>query len=389
MASQDINILMYGMRRTGKSSVLASMIGQFKEAAGGTPLQITPTASTATVMRTKLVALEKTFYDADYLRQPSFLFRGDAEDDPTFTPTYEINPYHFDLTYREGEAIENVAKLTFWDVPGEIYHSSQDQNAMDEVADKMRLCNILVVAVDTVHLLEENGKYFQSFHSPRILSNLINLHWNAEKETGPKMVLFVPLKCEKYYWRTKNGESSLTMKEVNQKIKEKFALPLDTLKKIGGSVVVAITPILTMGSVEFDYFGRDEKGEIELQPVMGMKGAKKPAKVYYRFTHDRNFSPLYCEQPVLYVLSFVINSTKRLREMEDERIAKEKKSSLFKLLFKGVVLGVAFGAVAAVIYLAGAKLLGNKKVMTAYEKISVRLKKAGDGYEIIRDPLGL
>lgn len=389
---KPIDILMYGMRRTGKSSVLASMIGQFQEAAKGTPLQLKPTASTATIMRQKLITLEKTFYEADYLNHPSFLFRGDAEDDPGFTPTYEVIPYHFDLTYREAEKTEPIAKLTFWDVPGEIYHS-QDQQAMDEVADKMKRCSILIVAVDAVHLMEEGGKYSQSFHSPRILSNCISLYWSEEKNMAPKLVLFVPLKCEKYYHslhgQSPDKEKGPTLDDVGTQIKKTFALPIDTLKKIPGPVTIAITPILTMGSVEFDHFGCGEDGKVLLQPVLGMKGAKKPARVYYRFTGDRNFSPRFCEQPVLYVLSFIINSTKRVKELEDQKKEKKKKGSLFKGLAGGLMALLIFNPAIAALYLAGRFLLGNKKVMTAYEKISVRLKKAGDGYEIIQDPLGL
>lgn len=398
MPDQTINILMYGMRRSGKSSVLASMIDSFREAARGTPLRVEPQSSTAKIMRSQLISLEKTFYNADYLGQSSFLFSGDSGDGGG-DPSSEIRPYYFDLVYDDGEKKETIAQLNFWDVPGEIYHwqnhkdDSVRERAIQEIEEKMASCNILVVAVDTVHLMEENGKFSQAFHSPRILQNLISRCWTVEegKVPAPKMVLFVPLKCERYYWLSKKdgaltkAEEPLTMDHVIERIKATFERPLQALKDSPYPVTVAITPILTMGSVEFDHFGRDDDGKIIREKIFGMEHSEKPARVYYRFTRDKNFHPLYCEQPVLYVLAFVVHSAKKLREIEKKR----KKRSLLGIFAEGAAFWLIFSPGVAAIYLLGKLIFGNKKVMTAYDKISVKLKKTGDGYEILQNPLGL
>lgn len=176
------------------------------------------------------------------------------------------------------------------------------------------------------------------------------------------------------------------MNEVAEQVKKEFQSLIEYLTKpnLRERITVAITPILTMGSLAFDHFGVDEGGKVIRQQVCGNQADRRPAYVYYKFIGDKTFRPQYCEQPVLYILSFVVNSAKKA---EAEAKAKKKKHPLLGLAFDAVKYCFLWGLspVIAIIWM----LADSADFKDSYEKISVNLKKRGDGYTILQNPLSM
>lgn len=359
MSDKTIHILMVGARRTGKSSVLASMIDSFKAIAQGTQFRLTADANTSAILDDKLINLREVF--DDHWGEDSFTI--DEQ------PTAGTDDYVFTVSYQEKKKAREIATLEFHDVAGEDIGN-------EETAGKIRRAGVLLVAVDTVHLMEEDGKYSSVFHKDKVLKNIVASAGFADdgESMEPKMVLFVPLKCEKYYYEHR-------MDEVAQQIKKEFQSLIDylTMPNLRERITIAITPILTMGSLAFDHFGRDEEGRVIRQKVCGNQNDRRPAYVYYRFVGDKKFQPQYCEQPVLYILSFVVASAKRA-----SKVAKKKGGAFFR----GVKFAIFF-YLFGVIYLTIWFLQRREDFKNSYDRITINLKKSDDGYEILQDPLNM
>lgn len=359
MSDKTIHILMIGARRTGKSSVLASMINSFNAVARNTNFHLTADKTTSSFIDGKLIDLREEF-DAHW-GEESFTI----DEKPTLNP----DAYVFTMSYQDKKKEQEIAALEFHDIAGEDVDNQ-------ETAEQIKRAGVLLVAVDTVHLMEEEGRFSSVFHKSMQLKNIIATAGFADDDESmePKMVLFVPLKCEKYY-------DEHRMDEVAARVEEEFRSLIDYLTKpnFQGRITIGIAPILTMGSIAFDHFGRDEDGKVIRQKIQGKQDNMRPAYVYYKFVGDKTFRPQYCEQPVLYILSFVVASAKKARETA------KKKGNLFFNAVKFVAFFYLFGA----IYLALWFLQRNKEFKAAYEKISINLKKVGDGYKMLQNPLNM
>ena len=108
---------------------------------------------------------------------------------------------------------------------------------------------------------------------------------------GEKLVLLVPLKCERYFFEQR-------MDKVLSRIETVYS-ELIALFKQNGRIACAVTPILTLGGVEFDHIMK-EGGTIPLT----VEGC--PKEVVYRFRGDKpKYNPVFCVQPLYYMLSFL------------------------------------------------------------------------------------
>ena len=128
---------------------------------------------------------------------------------------------------------------------------------------------------------------------------------NFELNNGIKMVLFVPLKCEKYLHE---GKMPLVYKKVRKAYETTFNY-LDGNNK--QKCIVAVTPIITFGCAEFQRFERDENYNIILDENYHL-----PKKALYIFTDTQCTEPQsqYCEQPMVYILAYVFEMARRLKE---------------------------------------------------------------------------
>lgn len=179
---------------------------------------------------------------------------------------------------------EPSVKLTIQDFPGE-YLTSSIQADRDEVYNFMAGANIILIAVDTPYLMEEDGKYNNDKNKVDIVTHYLKDNTQAVKD---KLVLFVPLKCERYAHDGKIGE-------VSQKTVEAYSELISFFRD--NNIASLVTPIITLGGMEFDTM---------VDAQAGISDVAKIAK-YRSWDELPEYKPLFCPQPLYYLLTYAAN----------------------------------------------------------------------------------
>lgn len=352
-----INVMMFGGRRCGKTSVIAAMKGCFHEVFGdNTDLDINISdIATMDVIDEKNAEISQYFIN----KTRSIVMN------QSYSATQGLMEYKLDICIKgkDGRTILNLC-----DFPGEWL----DQNHQDEqrtLRSKIEHCNIIVIAIDTVYLMEKAanhnagsvGIYNERRNYCKHIANMIKESFQVADGEFPKMIMFIPLKCEKYY---NSGEMELVKGRIHTAYKEIF----DFSEENKGKYEIIIAPVLTLGknTAEFSRFEYGNDGEIMLD-----KDLMIPSMPKYIFKDiSCSYSPKYCEQPLLYILAYILDLMQKIKS--NERI----NAGLFKK-FKLHILETYYNLASA------QDFLEHKKIITG------QLKMDNDGYEIISDPLQL
>ena len=297
MSDINVKIMMFGGRRCGKTSIIAAMRKCFSTALAKSDLTISVSDP-----ETMNLLEEKTAEIEGYFRNKH---RGMTVDS-SGSATSELSEYKLWLSLKTKKG---RIGLNMIDYPGEWFVKRDSDYAYHQeiLADKMRQSNIIMIAVDTPFLMEQNngsdspddiGQYNWRRNYCDHLANMIKEHF-SEKSYFPKMIMFVPLKCETYYDK---GQMELVKDRIKIAYKEVFDF-------VSGSnqcnYEVIIAPILTFGNktMRFSRFERDkETKEIIVDAQTGV-----PSQCKYLFV-DMNckYHPTFCEQPLLYSLAYML-----------------------------------------------------------------------------------
>lgn len=277
-----MKVCMLGARGVGKTSVLTSMYSNLNHVVNATNIHLTPESGTGSVLDRKLKDLKSMFSNHSV---------GGAAGGIAGDNTESI--FEFNL----GMNSENVNMgLELRDYPGEYV-----VDYPEKVKEYIYESNAIIIAIDTPYLMEEDGRY--NGQKNRV-GDIISFFRNAIKsDCDDKLVIFVPLKCEKYYHEGR-------IEEVTNKVKAEYSEIIDFLRDRGnirgleGKFACVITPILTVGEIIFDRFE-----EIDGQMVSKYKYLKPGAK----------FSPRYCEQPLLYLLAFVCKQYLNMKKQKESK----------------------------------------------------------------------
>lgn len=353
-------VMLLGPRRTGKSSILASMISSFDEVAASTFLNVTPDSVTSDVTSNSLIKLRR-IHDY-YSHQRNQRFNMDENQN------VDSNNFRYVITYRDKRnKTQTLAEAVIMDRPGEWISDPEHQ---EEMLQEIGEADVLLIAIDSVHLMEKNGAFCEVYHRISELNGFISKSTFLDEGSGKKLVMFIPLKCERYY-------HDHDMDKVNAAVHNHFSpiIQLVTGERVKDRVTVGIAPILTIGGIEFDSFGVDERGKIirikDWSQNEQLWRRPDPRYIYYRFySQNPAFRPKYCEQPVLYLLYYIAslannNSIKPLPTF----------TTPFMSGFIWVALLMIFNA------------LKDKNVKMSLEMLKSKIKRSGQGYEIINNPL--
>lgn len=289
---------MLGARRVGKTSVLASMINQFNNVTDGTNLILTKENSGRAVDD----ALDSMKFH--FLNNPSYY--DEVRIDTLPTAGFEYFDLRLSIARPVSKSNEDKKKgrsriIRFKDCAGEWISNYTNK---EEISREVEKSDVIIIAIDSVLLMEEKRKY----NKQNAVENVTNfIKENLRPEEGAnnhKMVLFVPLKCEKYYYQNKDVQSiyyGRRMNELNQAVKEEYHELFSFFQKPNYKQYfdVVILPILTMGGIEFFEFTVD-------------KDAKEvwSENIIYHYSIEPVFNPKYCEQPLVYTLLFEYNKIK-------------------------------------------------------------------------------
>lgn len=345
-----INVLMCGGRRIGKTSIMAAIQKNVQDMFPSGDIVLDMEKSNSLIL---------------YRRDQEALFGPESEEKSTtfadLNPSFEKSEYLCTVHLKDRKS--NI-QLNFIDVPGEWFVGKAHH---DTVIELIRTSQVLLIAIDSPHLMEKDGKYHQVYNRANILTDKIKEALQGEDQK--RMVLFVPLKCERYKKRDR-------MSELADSVKENYEDLISYL--CGGEksdlYTVGITPVITMGGLEFLRFVRpmdeddnyvcDENGDpledVGFDPQTGQLTMQWLAEYMYLMDDygDHFYEPHDCEQPLLYVLLFLIG------------IGKKRTQGFLRGIWANI------------------RQLPNQEILEACKTILIdkRYDNIEDGYEILQDP---
>lgn len=199
------------------------------------------------------------------------------------------------LQTAQGKNPKRVMNISFKDPRGEDFTKPAMQQ---DAITWMQNSQIILMMIDMPRLMEldENFKqsgYHEEFNKPEEISNLLMQAWQGNKL--PRMVLFVPVKCELYMAQGRE-------EEMIERIQKGYGplLKFLTNSKNSHLYTTAIVPCETMGGLEFRKFVpyRDNAGQ--------KNGGMRSVYAYRRdASGERYYQPRFCEQLVLYILRYI------------------------------------------------------------------------------------
>jgi hypothetical protein len=129
--------------------------------------------------------------------------------------------------------------IDFYDCPGEYF---QNPDYTQYVQQQMKESDVFVIVVDTPYLMEGVGGVARAVNCVDSVQNFVSSIDNNNDQYA-KMVMFVPIKCEKW---VKEGR----INEVVDRIQTEYAVPIQTVKAYR-RMNVCILPIETAGNILF------------------------------------------------------------------------------------------------------------------------------------------
>jgi hypothetical protein len=278
---QDLYISMLGAQGTGKSSLLASMYYTFKKTAGEFGFIMKPASTEDSTQLS-----EKHEEMLEHLQ-------GVRGTDNAGTPTEVASEYVLDLGFLKNSSPDYWLKLHFWDFPGGWLLDNRDA-----VVEQLNKSDVILIAIDTPSLVvdDKHGNY-QLWHEKKNRPHAIEDIFTLVDLRKPKLILFVPIKCEK--WRTSTKESELIVDQVRKGYDGLIAS-----LKMHVNTTVATTPVQTLGNYLWSYrVPKTVKNKMILQDKFVPLNAGVNGKAEY--------SPREIDQPLIYTLSFL---AKQVRE---------------------------------------------------------------------------
>jgi hypothetical protein len=296
---KELKIIMVAPRGIGKTSLLAAMHEEFDKTFEQANL------TTWTTDSKTLQAIEEC---KQILRQI------DPRLKTKVTPTIpKENPWKDKGFMCEiGSGSKKFMKLRFTDPTGEYFELGATQQEKEYVKQQLNECDAVVIPIDATALMQKkNGKvkeheigdWHEEKNDPkRITALLKDAYTNL---AVPRLIILAPIKCETYMRTSKDANDLLNHVKLGYRQLLEFFKSDDLFNK----VAVVVTPVQTIGNVTFAYSSPDPE-----QP--GFTNFE-----YYKTPINAPYAPQDGEQPLRYILRFLLNVYVNIQK---EQLEKEK-----------------------------------------------------------------
>ncbi len=351
--SEPLRVIMMGGRRCGKTSALASLFEEMKNG----PVKDYFTVSDRTVLETKGFEVQDSLNDKTLELQNMLETNKNNSNiflvDKNPTSNFWLYKLHLQIpgTHREMD-------IEFRDSAGEFFEAS-GMHAR-ETEEYIKGSDVFVVVVDTPYLMGSADESTKDLCPDSInlgtnrVQDIQNFLTHIDDKDGQdaKMVVFVPLKCEKWA-KEPNG-----LNKVTERIKEVYGTHIKNLSAYE-KMNICVIPMLTSGNILFSEFRkaylynsfegtircckiddetiRKEDGENDLpmpgetvvedaESVISGTNLARPYAWYQINPNDSSFSPKNCDQLPLHIIRFML-----MKLMDAE--AKVKHGGLFGWIY--------------------------------------------------------
>lgn len=278
--NKEYHITMLGGRGVGKTSLLATVYGEFESHIEhmDSKLALRLNHSTSLQLNDKLSELKSTI-------RTNFL-----DDYTSSGGSGDKRSYEVDMQLSSGK--KSDMKLVFNDFPGSWYEEGDHQT---EILESLASSTVVLWVLDTAALMAK-GKGDESYDyminkSGLLKNTLITAIDQTDEKTKKykKLFLFIPVKCES--WNNSNPceDNKKLINEIEQIFKPfiKAIKDKDSEQKY---FAVAIVPVHTLGGIQFERLERASDG--------------KP-KFIYSCKENSGYAPRYAEQILAYSLSYL------------------------------------------------------------------------------------
>lgn len=401
--AKPLKVIMMGGRRCGKTSALASLFDQMQNGA----VKNYFTVSDRTVLETKGFEIQDSLNDKSLELQNTLDSNRDSSNiflvDRNPTNNFWLYNLHIQIPGKRREM-----DIEFRDCAGEFFEASGIHR--DETEAYIRDCDVFVIVVDTPYLMGATDEATKDLCNDAINlgTNRVNdiqnflTHIDDNEGKDAKMVVFVPLKCEKWA-KEPNG-----LNRVTERLKQVYATHIKNLSAYA-KINISIIPMQTSGNIIFSEFRKaylynslegvyrcckiDEEiirkengnhdtlmaGETVVEdPDAVISGTRlvRPYAWYQINPKDSSYAPHNCEQLPLHILRFMLN--KLIDAEEAQNTASKKGGILWNIIdfFKNLIkrLREIFGTMD----------IGElKQIIVKMQREGV-IKDRGEGIEIIR-----
>lgn len=180
--------------------------------------------------------------------------------------------------------------VKFYDFPGGWIIPGDSNNKT--VIDIVKASAVIVVAINTPYLMEMGGKYIDDGCAVDEIEWVIKR--SLEGDESERLILFVPIKCEKYL------ETPEMRDNLHKSVKRAFnnTLMLTANPLYTNRLAMALLPVQTVGNAKFSRFKIAADGRIERE-------------VYRKTDPNSRFSPKNVDQPMRYLMSFLLEQFAR------------------------------------------------------------------------------
>ena len=235
-----IKVFMMGGRRCGKTSALASMFDQFVKGPANNFFTINNQTALEHDKKSPITGLQE---DQDDLLSKKYELMDKLGKFNTSTFLVDSGPTYCEWTYTLRVSIpahpRRKTTIDFIDCPGEFF---QKGSYVPEIQQKMQECDVFVIVVDTPYLMEGGEGVAQAVNCVDSVQNFVSSIDNNGGQYA-KMVMFVPIKCEKWIHEGR-------INEVVARIKKEYAVPIQTVSAYH-RMNVCILPVETAGNIIF------------------------------------------------------------------------------------------------------------------------------------------
>ena len=331
--AEPLKVIMMGGRRCGKTSALASLFEEMKNG----QVKDYFTVSDRTILETKGFETQDSLNDKTLELQNMLETNKDNSNiflvDKNPTSNFWLYKLHLQIpgTKREMD-------IEFRDSAGEFFEASGSH--AQETEEYIKNCDVFVIVVDTPYLMGSVDESTKDLCPESIdlgtnrvqdIQNFLT-HIDDKEGQDAKMVVFVPLKCEKWA-KEPNG-----LNKVTARIKEVYGTHIKNLSAYE-KMNICVIPMQTSGNILFSEFRkayiynsidgpvrcckiddetvRKEDGENDLpmpgetvvedgEAVINGTTLQRPYSWYQINPNDSSFAPKNCDQLPLHIIRFML-----------------------------------------------------------------------------------
>lgn len=375
--ADSLKVLMMGGPRSGKTSALAGLVDTMINGEVSKIIRVRDVTEGDAVK-------QKLAQKVEHLKLTLLQSYGKTIIvDDTKTEAYQHYTIEFAIP-----GTDNKMNIVFTDANGEFFESGREHSS--EICQMVKDSDVFVIAIDTPSLMEavnpENLLMNEAVN--KAINNVSDIHnfitYLDDKDgADAKMVIFVPLKCEKW---AQEGR----LDEISERIKDVYAVPIKALSEFK-NVEVNIIPIQTVGGIVFSehlksyicFHGDDtpmrcslvggkkkvrfedgKEREIDKMTDLFKDDPQSPVREgssilrpnsWFKVV-SKNYSPHNCEQLAYYILRFVLSKYLFIKEAEEKKKQAERENrSWFRVVLTAAIAFISWPF--AVIYYVTSKVV--------------------------------